>query len=43
MAGGTGVLNKNVVLNILTAWLLTIPIAAIGAAISYYALSLVGI
>lgn len=43
MAGGTGVLNKNVVLNILTAWLLTIPIAAIGAVISYYALSLVGI
>jgi PiT family inorganic phosphate transporter len=43
MAGGTGVLNKNVVVNILTAWLLTIPVAAIVAAISYYILTMVGI
>jgi len=43
MAGGTGVINKKVVLNILTAWVLTIPIAAIGAAISYFILTLVGI
>ena len=43
MVGGTGVLNKGVVLNILTAWLLTIPIAAIAAAISYYVLTMVGI
>jgi PiT family inorganic phosphate transporter len=43
MAGGTGVLNKSVVLNILTAWALTIPVAAIGAAISYFVLTLVGI
>ncbi|HEY3422928.1 MAG TPA: anion permease [Methanocellaceae archaeon] len=43
MAGGTGVLNKNVVMNIMTAWLLTIPIAAAGAAISYYLLTMVGI
>jgi len=43
MAGGTGVLNKNVVINILTAWVLTIPVAALAAAISYYVLTLVGI
>lgn len=43
MSGGTGVLNKNVVLNILTAWLLTIPVSAIMAVMSYYALALVGI
>lgn len=43
MAGGTGVLNKEVVLNILTAWVLTIPVAAVGAAISYFALKLVGV
>ncbi|HMK46851.1 MAG TPA: inorganic phosphate transporter [Methanocella sp.] len=43
MVGGTGVLNKNVVVNILTAWLLTIPVAAVAAAVSYYVLTLVGI
>ena len=43
VTGGTGVLNKKVVLNILEAWLLTIPIAAIAAAISYCLLKLVGI
>jgi PiT family inorganic phosphate transporter len=43
MAGGTGVLNKNVVLNILTAWVLTIPVAAVGAAVSYFVLRLAGI
>jgi PiT family inorganic phosphate transporter len=43
MTGGTGVLNKKVVLNIIEAWLLTIPVAAIAAAISYYVLILVGI
>jgi PiT family inorganic phosphate transporter len=43
MIGGIGVLNKNVVVNILTAWLLTIPVAAIVAAISYLVLTLVGI
>jgi PiT family inorganic phosphate transporter len=32
-----------VVVNILTAWLLTIPVAAIVAAISYYILTMVGI
>lgn len=43
MVGGTGVLNKNVVANILAAWLLTIPISAIAAAICYFALKQVGI
>ena len=43
MAGGTGVLNKNVVVNILMAWGLTIPIAALAAAVSYLVLTLVGI
>ena len=43
MIGGIGVLNKNVVVNILTAWGLTIPVAAIAAAISYFVLTLVGI
>lgn len=43
MAGGTGVLNKNVVVNILMAWVLTIPVAALAAGISYLALKLVGI
>ncbi|MCD1294485.1 inorganic phosphate transporter [Methanocella sp. CWC-04] len=43
MSGGTGVLNKKVVLNILMAWVLTIPVAAIAAALSYYVLMLVGI
>ena len=43
MAGGTGVLNKEVVLNIITAWVLTIPVAAISAAISYFVLKLIGI
>lgn len=43
LAGGTGVLNKDVVMNILIAWGLTIPVAAVGAAISYFALMLVGI
>jgi PiT family inorganic phosphate transporter len=43
MVGGIGVLNKNVVVSILTAWLLTIPISAIVAAISYLVLTLVGI
>jgi PiT family inorganic phosphate transporter len=43
MVGGRGVLNKSVVLNILMAWALTIPVAAIAAAISYHLLVLVGI
>ena len=43
MIGGIGVLNKNVVMNILTAWVLTIPVAAVAAAISYFVLTLVGI
>jgi hypothetical protein len=43
MIGGIGVLNKNVVMNILMAWVLTIPVAALAAAISYLALTLVGI
>lgn len=43
MAGGTGVLNKNVVVQILMAWGLTIPIAALAAAVSYLVLTLVGI
>lgn len=43
MAGGTGVLNKDVVVNILTAWLLTIPVAALGAAVSYFLLAFAGI
>jgi PiT family inorganic phosphate transporter len=43
MIGGIGVLNKNVVVNILTAWVLTIPVAAIAAAASYLVLTLVGI
>ncbi|WP_424357819.1 anion permease [Methanocella sp. MCL-LM] len=43
MAGGTGVLNKNVVVQILMAWGLTIPIAALAAAASYLVLTLVGI
>jgi PiT family inorganic phosphate transporter len=43
MIGGIGVLNKNVVVNILTAWVLTIPVAAFAAAISYLVLTLVGI
>jgi len=43
MIGGIGVLNKNVVVNILTAWVLTIPVAAVAAAISYLVLTLVGI
>jgi len=43
MVGGTGVLNKGVVLNILTAWLLTIPIAAIAAVLSYHIVIMVGL
>lgn len=43
MVGGTGVLNKQVIINILTAWLLTIPVTIIVAFISYYAITLVGI
>ncbi|OPY29330.1 MAG: Phosphate transporter family protein [Methanocella sp. PtaU1.Bin125] len=43
MIGGIGVLNKNVVMNILMAWGLTIPVSAVAAAISYLALTLVGI
>lgn len=43
MVGGTGVLNKNVVANILMAWVLTIPVAAVAAALSYFVLTLVGI
>lgn len=43
MTGGTGVLNKTVVANILMAWLLTIPVAAVAAMISYLVLSVVGI
>jgi PiT family inorganic phosphate transporter len=43
MSGGTGVLNKDVVMSILTAWLLTIPVAAVAAAISYFILKLAGI
>jgi inorganic phosphate transporter, PiT family len=43
MVGGIGVLNKDVVVNILTAWLLTIPVAAVAAALSYLVLTLVGI
>ncbi len=41
--GGTGVLNKKVISNILTAWLLTIPVTIIVAFICYYAVTLVGI
>jgi PiT family inorganic phosphate transporter len=43
MVGGRGVLNKSVVSNILMAWALTIPVAAIAAAISYHVIVLVGI
>jgi PiT family inorganic phosphate transporter len=43
MIGGIGVLNKNVVMNILMAWGLTIPVSAVAAAISYLVLMLVGI
>jgi PiT family inorganic phosphate transporter len=43
MVGGRGVLNKSVVSNILMAWALTIPVAAIAAAISYHIIVLVGI
>ena len=43
MVGGIGVLNKDVVASILTAWLLTIPVAALCAAVSYLVLTLVGI
>jgi PiT family inorganic phosphate transporter len=43
MVGGRGVLNKGVVSNILMAWALTIPVAAIAAAISYHIIVLVGI
>jgi PiT family inorganic phosphate transporter len=43
MIGGIGVLNKDVVVNILKAWVLTIPVAAVAAAISYLAFKLVGI
>jgi PiT family inorganic phosphate transporter len=41
--GGTGVLNKEVILNIVAAWLLTIPVTIIVAFISYHAITLVGI
>jgi inorganic phosphate transporter, PiT family len=43
MVGGLGVLNKDVVMNILMAWGLTIPVSAVAAAISYFVLTLVGI
>ena len=43
MIGGIGVLNKDVVVNILKAWVLTIPVAAVAAAISYLVFKLVGI
>lgn len=43
MSGGRGVLNKKVVANILMAWGLTIPVAAIAAMASYVVLTLVGI
>jgi PiT family inorganic phosphate transporter len=43
MVGGRGVLNKGVVSNILMAWALTIPVAAIAAAVSYHIIVLVGI
>jgi PiT family inorganic phosphate transporter len=41
--GGTGVLNKKVILNIMIAWVLTIPVTIIVAFITYYAITLVGI
>ncbi|HUL62298.1 MAG TPA: inorganic phosphate transporter [Methanocella sp.] len=43
MVGGIGVLNKDVVMNILAAWGLTIPVSAVAAGISYLVLKLVGI
>lgn len=43
MVGGRGVLNKNVVYNILMAWGLTIPVSALAAALSYIVLTSLGI
>jgi PiT family inorganic phosphate transporter len=43
LTGGRGVLNKKVVLNIVAAWILTLPVAAIAAMISYFVFITVGI